>query len=75
MKKFEITCTGHETKARRLLLEEALKTEKELALMTSNEVEDVINANFECYKCGDDWLLVPKDKVYEFNRIVTWIER
>lgn len=75
MDRFEMNFTGHEEKARLLLLKEGFKTEKELAVMTSKNVEQVINENFECYKCGFDWLLVPKDEVSEFNSIVTWIER
>ncbi len=70
-----MTCNGHEQKARILLLEKGFKTAKELAVMISRDVEQVINENFECYKSGDDWLLVPKDKVAEFNSIVAWIER
>lgn len=75
MDRFEMNFTGHEEKARLLLLKKGFKTEKELAVMTSKNVEQVINENFECYKCGEDWLLVPKDEVSEFNSIVTWIER
>ena len=72
---FAIGFTGHETKARRLLLQNGLKTAKELALMTSFEVEQVINANFNAIECGEDWLLVPRDKWSDFQGLVTWIKR
>lgn len=73
--KFEITCIGHEKKARMLLLQEKLRTADELATMTEYEIEEAINAKFECYKVEDDWLLVPLDKVHSFNAMIRWIER
>lgn len=75
MEKFEITCTGHEKTARELLLQEKLRTVEELAMMGRYEIEEAINAKFECCKVGDDWLLVPLDKVHSFNAMVKWIER
>ena len=72
---FSIKYTGHETRARKLLLKKGLKTADELALMASYEVEQAINAAFKAVDCGEDWLLIPKDKVAEFNALVTWIDR
>ena len=43
--------------------------------MTSYEVEQAINAEFEAIETGDDWLLIPQDKYAEFNRITEWICR
>ena len=43
--------------------------------MASYEVEQAINAAFEAVDCGEDWLLVPRDKVAEFNALITWVER
>lgn len=72
---FRIKYTGHETRARKLLLQKGLKTPDELALMASYEVEQAINAAFKAIDCGEDWLLIPQDKVAEFNALVTWIDR
>ena len=72
---FRIKFTGHERMARQLLLKKGLKTAEELALMASHEVEQAINAEFEAVDCGEDWLLIPRDKMAEFNAIATWIER
>lgn len=72
---FHIKYTGHETRARKLLLKKGLKTAEELALMASYEVEQAINAEFEATDCGEDWLLIPRDKIAEFNAIATWIKR
>lgn len=73
--RFEINYTGHETNARKLLLEKGIKTEKELAMMNSRDVEQAINAEFEVIQAGEDWLLIPHDKESEFNALVTWIDR
>lgn len=72
--KFGIYCTGHEIAARRLLLKNGTKTADELALMTSYEVEQVVNADFKAIKCGENWLLVPNDKLADFQGLVTWIK-
>lgn len=72
---FEILYTGHENRARRLIIQNRLKTAGELAMMTGREVEQTINANFEAVKAGEDWLLIPRDKLSDFNAMVTWIER
>ncbi len=72
---FEIKYTGHEVRARKLLLQQKLKTAEELALMATHEVEQAINAEFEAIDAGEDWLLVPRDKLAEFNSIIKWIER
>ena len=72
---FEIKYTGHEVRARKLLLQQKLKTAEELALMATHEVEQAINAEFEAIDTGEDWLLVPRDKLAEFNGIIKWIER
>ena len=75
MNDFRIKFTGHERMARKLLLKKGLKTADELAVLSAPEVEGAINAAFEAVECGEDWLLVPKDKRAEFQTLVTWIER
>ena len=72
---FEMIYAGHESNARKLILKNKLKNDKELATMTSHEVEQTINANFEAIRAGDDWLLIPRDKMADFNEIATWITR
>lgn len=72
---FRIKFTGHERMARKLLLKKGLKTADELAVMSAPEIEQAINAEFEATECGEDWLLVPRDKWPEFQVLVTWIER
>lgn len=72
---FEILYTGHENRARKLILKNGIKTAEELAMMTGREVEQTINANFEAVKAGQDWILIPRDKLSDFNAMVTWIER
>ena len=72
---FKIRYHGHERQARELLLKKKLKTAEDLSLMTSYEVEQAINAEFEAIETGDDWLLIPQDKYAEFNRITEWICR
>ena len=73
--KFSIKYTGHERAARKLLLQLKIKPADDLALMSAPEVEQAINARFDVQECGEDWLLVPKEKRAEFQAIVTWIER
>ena len=75
MNDFRIKFTGHERMARKLLLKKGLKTADELAVLSAPEVEGAIHAAFEAVECGEDWLLVPKDKRAEFQTLVTWIER
>lgn len=72
---FVIGYDGHERAARKLLLQEKMKTIDELAIMSAREIEQTINAGFEAIECGDDWLLVPREKFDEFKEIITWITR
>lgn len=72
---FVINYTGHEKNARALLLQQRIKTEKELATMTSREIEQSINAEFEVIQVGEDWLLITKEKYSDFVAISEWINR
>ncbi len=73
--KFCIKFAGHERAARKLLLHLKIKPVDNLALMSASDVEQAINARFDVQDCGEDWLLVPKEKRAEFQAIVSWIER
>lgn len=72
---FSIGFTGHEVKARKLLLQKGFKTSDELALMTLFEIEQAINAEFKAIGCGEDWMLIPNDLWSDFQALVTWIKR
>lgn len=72
---FFIIYTGHEKNARKMILENGLKSDKELAMMATCEIEQIVNENFEAIRAEDDWLLIPKDKLADFNEIATWITR
>lgn len=72
---FHIKYTGHESRARKLLLARGIKSADELAVMASFEVEQAINAAFRAIDCGENWLLVPQDKVADFDELITWIGR
>lgn len=73
--KFCILYNGHEKGARQLIIERGITSDKELALMSGDEVEEVINNHYAAIKTDDeDYLLVPKDKMEEFNNIITWIK-
>ncbi len=73
--KFEIKYNGHEIAARKKLLKEGFKTADELAVMVSPDVENEINKHYEAIECGEDWLLVLKSEMKQFNEIISWIER
>ena len=65
--------TGHFANAR-LLMSKYLK-EKDLALMTDEEIEKKINDWYIAIQLGDDWMLVPREKVDAFEKMITWICR
>ena len=75
MSNFNIEYTGHEKEARELLVDKNITTVQKIAYMTSKEIEDLINENFVCYECGMDWLIIPKEKEKEFNKMINWICR
>ena len=65
---------GHEKEARKLLLRNNVKTEKELSVMSGKEVEEAINREFTSFQAGEDWILVSNDRFIEFQDITEWIE-
>lgn len=74
-KNFKFKYSSHERAARNLLLKKNHKTEEELAVMTSVEVEMAIEEKYVTIQMEDDWLLIPKDKYPEFQKIAEWIDR
>lgn len=71
--KFEIIYTGHANDSEELLLSHFPASE--IVLMTNEMLENHINENYICYKCGEDWLVIPKEKEKEFNKMANWICR
>lgn len=62
--------------ARGLALKDKLATAEELAVMTIEEVCDLIVEKYEVVMCeSEDILLIPKDKMKEFNKIAVYISR
>lgn len=72
---FYIAYTGHESNARKLLLAEKIVDSESLAVMSSIEVTALINKNFQCYKVGEDWLIIRKQDEAKFNNLIKWIDR
>lgn len=72
---FEINYRGHGLGARKLLLEKGFCTAEELALMDAAAVEQAVNAEYEAFQSGEDWILVPRDRYDEFCEIAFWIGR
>ncbi|WP_346698646.1 hypothetical protein [Thomasclavelia spiroformis] len=73
--KYESQVSGHFRNARSLLLSKKHITANILAQMTDKDVEKEINARYIAIQLGDDWILVPKEKKNEFEKMITWICR
>lgn len=74
-KTFDGGFTGHEYKARSLLLERKIVTIDKMALMTSSEVYREINKFYKAIPYDDDWILIKKEDVVEFEKFITMIYR
>lgn len=72
---FTLNFASQEKKARKLLLEKHHFPAEKLALMTTYEVEKFLEDQYVTYKLDDDWLLIHKDNVKEFNSIAIWLDR
>lgn len=72
---FMLNFASQEKKARKLLLEKHHFPAETLALMTTHEIEKFIEDQYVAYKQDDDWLLIHKDNVKEFNSIAIWLDR
>lgn len=71
--KFVIKYTGQRNDIEEILLK--YFSSEEINLMTDEAIEAFINENYVCYDCGEDWLIISKEKEKEFNRMVDWICR
>ena len=62
--------------ARELALKDKLATAEELAIMTIEEVCDLIVGKYEVAMCESECiLLIPKNSMKEFNKMAVYIER
>lgn len=43
--------------------------------MTDDDIEKRINEWYIAIQFGDDWMLVPREKVDAFEKMITWIFR
>jgi uncharacterized protein YcgL (UPF0745 family) len=71
---FQIEYNGHGKNARKAIMKLGLATEKELALMNDNEVEDLINkSDYFAFKCEENegYALVHK----KYEKEIIWIGR
>ena len=61
---------------RELALKDKLATAEKLAVMTTEEICDLIVEKYEVVMCEyEDILLIPKDKMKEFNKMAVYISR
>lgn len=59
-----------------LALRDKLAIAEKLAVMTTEEICDLIVEKYEVVMCEDeDILLIPKDKMKEFNKMAVYISR
>lgn len=71
--KYKSQFSGHLVNARLLMVRYI--SENKLALMTDEEIEKKINDWYIAIQLGDDWMLVPKEKLDAFEKMITWICR
>lgn len=67
---------GMEKDARKLALRDKMATAEEIAIMSELEVCDLIVEKYEVVMCEpEDILLIPKDKMKEFNQMAVYLSR
>ena len=67
---------GMEKDARRLALRDKMAHAEEIAVMSEIEVCDLIVEKYEVVMCeSEDILLIPKDKMKEFNKMSVYLSR
>lgn len=68
--------TGQEQALRKLVLNDKLATEEELALLTQQECAELIVTKYAVISTEDECItLYPKDKMHEYNQNVRYLER
>lgn len=73
MRDFEFMYVSHEKEVRRILRK--YLTDEELSQMCVDELQTEVDKLFLCCLIGEDWVLIPRDKEDEFNKIVEWVHR
>ncbi len=67
---------GMEKDARRLALRDKMAPAEEIAVMSEIEVCNLIVEKYEVVMCEiENILLIPKDKMEEFNQMVVYLSR
>ena len=67
---------GMEKGARRLALRDKMAPAEEIEVMSEIEVCDLIVEKYEVVMCeSEDILLIPKDKMKEFNQMAVYLSR
>lgn len=67
---------GMQKDARKLAIKDKMASTEDIAIMTQTEVCDLIVEKYEVVMCEDeDILLIPKDKMKEFNKIAIYLSR
>ena len=67
---------GMQKGARKLVLKDKMASAEDVAIMTQLEVCDLIVEEYEVVMCEDeDILLIPKDKMAEFNKMAVYLSR
>ena len=73
---FDPGYVGQLSSARELLVDKKLVTLERLAMMSDADVKELINENFTIIGAdSDSYILIPRDKLYEFNKIALYIYR
>lgn len=68
--------TGMQKDARKLALKDKMATAEELALMSELEICDLIAQNYDIVMSEDEKvLLIPKDKMDEFEQMAVYLCR
>lgn len=67
---------GMQKDARKLAIKDKMASTEDIAIMTQIEVCDLIVEKYEVVMCEDeDILLIPKDKMEEFNKMAVYLSR
>ena len=68
--------SGMQKDARKLALKDKMAPIEDIAVMTALEVYDLIVEKYEVAICEDEnILLIPKDKMEEFNKMAVYLSR
>lgn len=72
----KLNYTGMEKNARRLALKDKMASAEEIAVMSEIEVCDLIVEKYEMVMSeSESVLLIPKDKMKEFNNMAVYLNR